>query len=204
MNSFNEVGKSEVIGSIKSEDIRRHDLHMGKSSWLVCRRLFKELIQGYMELFSELKILFKKNIYKVLRSVLIGIVAFVVCVGLAFGVLYVMGTYNKYVFTTDNWNTYKSDRINMIDSMESKIDIVGMEQVEVEKILGKPRYITEKSKCEYIALADKDYDRIVEYELNSKSRSIADVIKKYYVIAYKNNKAVYADVHIADTKKRDE
>ena len=203
MNSFDKVGQSEILGSIKSEDIRRHDLNMGKSSWLVCSRLFKELIQGYKELFSELKILVKNNIYKVLRSILIGVLAFAVCVGLAFGVLYVMGTYNKYIFTTDNWNTYKSDRINMIESMESKIDIVGMNQAEVEKILGKPRYVTEKAECEYIALAKKDYDRIVEYELNSKSRSITDIIKKYYVIAYKNNEAVYADVHIADTKDRD-
>ena len=183
MNSLDKVGQSKILSSVKSNDIRRQDSHMGKSSWVVFSRLFKELIQSYKELFLELKVLFKKYIYKVIRSVLIGVAAFVVCVGLAFGVLYVMGTYNKYVFTTDNWKTYTSDRINMIENMESKFDIVGMQQKEVEKLLGKPRYVTEKSKCEYITLSDKDFDKVVEYELNSKSRSITDVIKKYYVIA---------------------
>lgn len=203
MNSFENVGKSDLRSSVKSNDIRRHGSDMGKTSWVVFSRLFKELMQGYKELYAELKVLIKKNAYKVARSIIIGVVAFAVCVGLAFGVLYVMGTYNKYIFTTDNWKTYKNDRINMIENMESKIDIVGMNQKEVEKLLGKPRYVTEKEKCEYLILSDKDFDNVVEYELNSKSKSITDVIKKYYVIAYKNDKAIYADVLIADTKKRE-
>lgn len=161
-------------------------------------RVLRELGSSYIELFRELEKLIKKNMYKLIRSVLIGVGAFALCCGLAIAVIFVMGTYNKYIFTTENWNTYKSDRINMVENMESKYDIKGMSQTEVEKLLGQPSYETKVNECEYIALSKYDYDRVVEYELNSESKSIADVIEKNYVVAYKNGKVVYADVLIAD------
>lgn len=202
MNSLEKAVQGEMLGGFKSDNAKRSDSQMVKSTCAVFSRLLKELSQGYKELYGELKELAKRNIYKVLRAVIIGVIAFALCIGLAFGVLYVMGTYNKYVFTTDNWNTYRSDRINMIDNMESKFDIVGMNQVEVEKLLGKPKYEISKENCEYIALADKKYDKVVEYELNTNSRSITDVIEKYYVIAYDNDEAIYAEVLMADKMKR--
>ena len=39
--------------------------------------------------------------------------------------------------------------------------------------------------------------------VNSKSKSIADVIEKNYVVAYKNGKVIYADVQIADRTNKD-
>lgn len=166
-------------------------------------RVLKELGNSYVQLFKELGILLRKNTYKIVRSVLIGIGAFALCCGLAIAVIFVMGTYNKYIFTTENWSTYKGDRINMVDNMESKYDIKGMSQAEVEKLLGQPSYETKLKECEYIALSKYDYDKVVEYELNSKSKSIADVIEKNYVVAYKNGKVIYADVQIADRTNKD-
>lgn len=198
MDSFKNVGEKELLSGFNMNSQDRSNSDMVKSAFGTFNKIFKELGNSYLQLFRETGILIKKNFYRVIRSILIGVGAFALCCGLAAGVLFIMGTYNKYIFTTENWSTYKSDRINMVDNMESKYTIKGMSQVEVEKLLGKPSYETPKEQCEYMALSKCDYDTVVEYELNRKSRSITDVIAKNYVVAYKDGKAVYADVLIAD------
>ena len=175
---------------------------MVKSAFMTFGKVFRELGNSYLQLFKETGILIKKNFFRVIRSILIGVGAFALCCGLAVAVIFIMGTYNKYIFTTENWSTYTSDRINMVDSMESKYKIKGMSQVEVEKLLGKPSYETPKEQCEYMAVSRCDYDTVVGYELNRKSRRRTDVIAKDYVVAYKDGKAVYADVLIADRIKK--
>ena len=198
MDSYENVGKKGKVSRFNIDSVPRSDSDMVKSASAIIGSIVKELGKSYAQLYVELKKLIKNNIHKVLRSILIGVVAFAVCVGLAFGVLFLMGTYDKYVFSVENWEQNTSDRINMVESMESEYNITGMSKKEVEKILGKPNFETLKKDCEYIALSKVDFDKIVEYKLNSDSKSITDIIEKNYVIAYKNNKVVYADVLIAD------
>lgn len=197
MDSYGNVGNKRNASRLGIDNFKGND-SIVKSTKNILSIMFKELGKSYVQLYVELKKLVKENLYKAIRTVCIGVAAFAVCVGLAFGVLYLMGTYNKYVFSTENWNTYTSDRINMIESMESTYNITGMSQKKVEKLLGKPSYETSKKDCEYIALSEVEFDKLVEYKLNSDSKSIADIIEKNYVIAYKNDKVVYADVLIAD------
>ncbi|MBE5934795.1 MAG: hypothetical protein E7262_03290 [Lachnospiraceae bacterium] len=166
--------------------------------FVTINKLLKQMGSLYVDLFKEIKKMFKDNIKKVTRSVLMGVGAFSLCALLAVAAFLIMGTYNKYIFTASNWAEYPNDRINMIKSMESQYDFVGMTSNEVEELLGKPNYSTLKANCEYIDLADVEYEYVAQYEINKESRSIVDMIDKNYVVAYNKGKVVYANVLIAD------
>ena len=166
--------------------------------FVAINKVLKQMGILYVDLFREIVKMFKENTRKVLKSILVGIGAFGLCVLLAIVIFFAMGTFNKYIFTTNNWMEYPSDRINMIKSMEAQYDFVGMTNNEVEDILGKPNYSTLKEKCEYIDLEKLDYEYVAQYQLNKESKSIVDMIDKNYVIAYKAGKVVYAEVLIAD------
>ena len=161
-------------------------------------KVMRQMGTLYIELYKEIVKMFKENTKRIIRSILLGIGAFALCAVLAGAIFLAMGAFSKYVFTIDNWSQYPSDRINMIKSLESQYDLVGMTQKEVENILGSPSYKTLKEKCEYIDLANVDYEYVTQYELNKKSKSIIDIIDKNYVIAYKQGRVVYAKVQIAD------
>lgn len=166
--------------------------------FITLNKVLKQMGVLYIELFREIGKMIKENVQKIVKCIFIGIGVFALCVALAAAVFFAMGAYNKYIFTSDNWNTYTSDRINMINSLESQYDIVGMNQSQVIDVLGKPDYSTLKQNCEYIDLNEVDYDYVIQYQLNKGSRSILDMIDKNYVIAFKADKAVYAQVLIAD------
>ena len=166
--------------------------------FITLNKLVRQMGALYIELFREIGKMIKENIQKIIKCIFIGIGVFVLCVALAAAVFFAMGAYNKYIFTQDNWNIYTSDRINMIKSLESQYDFIGMDQSQVIDILGKPSYSTLKQNCEYIDLNELDYDFVLQYELNKGSRSIMDMIDKNYVIAFKSDKVVYAKVLIAD------
>ena len=166
--------------------------------FITISKLLKQMCVLYIELFIEIGKMIKENTRKIIKCVFIGIGVFALCVALATAVFYSMGAYNKYIFTKENWNTYTSDRINMIKSLEFQYDFAGMNQAQVIDILGKPSYSTLRQNCEYIDLNKIDYDFVIQYELNKGSRSIMDMIDKNYVIAFKEDKVVYAQVLIAD------
>ena len=166
--------------------------------FVTINKVLKQMGSFYVDLFREITKMFKENVGKFIKSIFVGVGAFVLCVVLAAVIFFATGTFNKYIFTTDNWMDYPSDRINMIRSMESQYDFVGMTNNEVEDILGKPSYSTLKEECEYIDLENLDYEYVAQYQLNKESKSIVDIIDKNYVIAYKAGKVVYAEVLIAD------
>ena len=166
--------------------------------FITLNKCIKQIGVLYADLFKEIIKMVKVNTSKVVKSVFVGIGAFALCVVLAGAVFFVMGTYNKYIFTVDNWNEHTSDRIDMVKSMESQYDFLGMSQSQIEGILGKPSYSTLKHECEYVALKDMEYDFVLQYELNKNSKSIVDMIDKNYVIAFKADKVVYAKTLIAD------
>ena len=161
-------------------------------------KVMKQMGVLYIDLYREIVKMFKKNTKRVVRSICLGVGAFALCVVLAGAVFLAMGAFNKYIFTVDNWSQYPSDRITMIKSLESQYEFIGMNERDVENVLGKPSYVTKKEECEYIDLANIDYEYVTQYELNKKSKSITDMIDKNYVIAYKQGKVVYANVQIAD------
>ena len=166
--------------------------------FVTLNKVLKQMGVLYVDLFREIGKMIKENLKRVFRSIAIGVTAFALCVILAAAVLWAMGIYNKYIFSPSNWNEYKSDRITMVNSMESQYDFIGMNQSQVESLLGKASYSTLKQDCEYIDLKDMEYDHVLQYELNKDSRNIIDMIDKNYVIAFKEDKVVYADVLIAD------
>ena len=161
-------------------------------------KVLKQVGLLYKDLYTEIVKMIKENARKVGRSVMLGIIAFAACCVIVCIGAFSMGVHNKYIFSTENWNNYPNDRIKMIDNMESKFDFKNMNKKKVETLLGKPDYMTSKEKCEYIDLAKIDYDTVAQYELNKNSRSIIDIIDKNYVIAYKDEKVVFAEVLIAD------
>lgn len=166
--------------------------------FVTVNRVLKQMGALYVELFKEIGKMIKDNAKRVFRSIAIGVTAFALCVILAATVLWAMGVYNKYIFSPSNWNEYQSDRISMVNSMEAQHDFIGMNQSQVEALLGKASYSTLKQDCEYIDLKDKEYDHVLQYELNKDSRSIINMIDKNYVIAFKDDKVVFAEALIAD------
>ncbi|MCR5608841.1 MAG: hypothetical protein K6G26_07230 [Lachnospiraceae bacterium] len=190
--------KAYVNGGIIARDVAAGT---AKTTSVVLEKSKKGIIvvgKAIYDVVTSIRTLIMSNKKKIAGAWCLLVAGMVCCFVVAVGVTVYSDLYGSYTFSSYNWNKFESQRINMISSLEKQYKIVGMTESSIEDILGIPYSESEKEGCEYVDLRNCDFDRIAEYRINKGSMSPLDLLEKHYVIAYKNGKAVWADVMISD------